>query len=165
MAARVSASAASRGEARLGDLGVRVALEGGAPPDEHPLAARGAVGELGDLRGLGARDLRAHVRRDGGELDAAALRAPARRARIERRARGRLALARLGQLDNRALREWLGNNRGRTAYFVLEHSRLANLRNLMRDTDLEELTDARLCNKFVLVRGRIGGRGPTREEP
>ncbi|MBX3269264.1 MAG: hypothetical protein KF729_03330 [Sandaracinaceae bacterium] len=69
------------------------------------------------------------------------------------------------QLDNRALREWLGNNRGRTTYFLLEHSRLANLRNLMRDTDLEELTDARLCNKFVLVRGRIGGRGPTREEP
>jgi len=65
------------------------------------------------------------------------------------------------QLDNRALREWLGQNRGRTAYFMLEHQRLANLRSVMRDTTIEELTDPRFCNKFVLVRATIGHQDPT----
>ncbi|MCA9605220.1 MAG: glycosyltransferase family 39 protein [Myxococcales bacterium] len=60
------------------------------------------------------------------------------------------------QLDNRALRDWLGENRGRTAYFLLEHSRLANLRNVMRDSTVEEVTDPRFCNKFILVRAHIG---------
>ena len=60
------------------------------------------------------------------------------------------------QLDNRALREWVGENRGRTAYFLLEHSRLSNLRGVLRGSTVEERTDTRLCNKFILVRVEVG---------
>ena len=60
------------------------------------------------------------------------------------------------QLDNRALRTWLDENRGRTAYFLLEHSRLNSLRNVMRGSTIEDVTDSRFCNKFILVRAQIG---------
>ncbi|MEM9072668.1 MAG: glycosyltransferase family 39 protein [Myxococcota bacterium] len=57
-------------------------------------------------------------------------------------------------LDNAKLREWMGNNRGKTAFFVFEHSRLGSFRNLMRGRDIEEITDKWVCNKFMVVRVR-----------
>ena len=54
--------------------------------------------------------------------------------------------------ENEKIREWMGKNSGKTAYFVLEHTRLGSFRNLMRGKDIEEITDKRLCNKFVVVR-------------
>lgn len=55
-------------------------------------------------------------------------------------------------LDNRKVREWIGQNRGRTVFFVLEHSRLNNFRSLVPGREVEELTDERFNNKFILVR-------------
>lgn len=65
------------------------------------------------------------------------------------------------QLDNRELNDWLRRNTGRTAFFLLEHSRLGSLRSVLRDSAVEEVTDTHLCNKFILVRAHIGRRAPT----
>ena len=61
------------------------------------------------------------------------------------------------QLDNRELTEWVRRNQGRTAYFLLEHTRLGSLRGVLRGSTIEEITDERFCNKFVLVRVHLGG--------
>jgi 4-amino-4-deoxy-L-arabinose transferase-like glycosyltransferase len=61
------------------------------------------------------------------------------------------------QLDNRALRRWLSENQGRRAWFLLEHARLNNLRGILRGSAIEEITDERLDNKFILLRVDIGG--------
>ncbi len=55
-------------------------------------------------------------------------------------------------LDNRKIREWIDDNRGKTAFFLLEHSRLNNFRSLVPGREVEQLTDERFCNKFTLVR-------------
>lgn len=60
-------------------------------------------------------------------------------------------------LDNRALRSWLAENPGRRAWFLLEHSRLNNLRGILRDSTIQEITDERFDNKFILLRVDIGG--------
>ena len=52
-------------------------------------------------------------------------------------------------------------NTGRTAFFLLEHSRLGSLRGALRDSAIEEVTDTHLCNKFILVRAHLGRRAPT----
>jgi len=65
------------------------------------------------------------------------------------------------QLDNAALRSWLAENGGRTAYFLLEPARLASLRGVMRGSEIEEITDPRFCNKFILIRAHIGQTSPT----
>ncbi|HHH28717.1 MAG TPA: hypothetical protein ENK57_10290, partial [Polyangiaceae bacterium] len=65
------------------------------------------------------------------------------------------------QLDNQALRSWLDENQGRTAFFLLEPARLASLRGVMRDSEIEEITDTRFCNKFILIRAHIGRSSPT----
>lgn len=57
-------------------------------------------------------------------------------------------------LDNQKLREWMRANRGKTAFFVFEHTRLGSFRNLMRGKEIEEITDKRVCNKFMVVRVR-----------
>ncbi|MBX3249788.1 MAG: glycosyltransferase family 39 protein [Myxococcales bacterium] len=57
-------------------------------------------------------------------------------------------------LDNRKLREWIGNNRGKTIFVVTEHTRLGSFRSLVPGREIEEITDKRLNNKFVLVRIR-----------
>lgn len=62
------------------------------------------------------------------------------------------------QLDNQALRTWVGQNQGTTAYFLLEHSRLANLRSVLSGSTIEEITDERFDNKFILIRVRLGQR-------
>ncbi|HJL14374.1 MAG TPA: glycosyltransferase family 39 protein [Sandaracinaceae bacterium LLY-WYZ-13_1] len=67
------------------------------------------------------------------------------------------------QLDNRALREWVADNPGRRAWFLLEHARLNNLRGVLRGSELEEITDERLDNKFVLVRVDLAGGDRPRE--
>lgn len=61
------------------------------------------------------------------------------------------------QLDNRALRDWAGQNQGRRAWFLLEHARLGSLRGVLRGSTIEEITDERLDNKFVLIRVDLGG--------
>ena len=55
-------------------------------------------------------------------------------------------------LDNVKMREWIEENRGITAYFVLEYSRLGSFRSLLRGQEVEELTDKRVNNKFLMVR-------------
>ncbi len=57
-------------------------------------------------------------------------------------------------LDNAKIREWLGRNRGKTAYFVMEHSRVGSFRSVVSGRAIEEVTDKRLNNKFVLLRIR-----------
>lgn len=57
-------------------------------------------------------------------------------------------------LDNAKIREWLGRNRGKTAYFVMEHSRVGSFRSVVSGREIEEVTDKRLNNKFVLLRIR-----------
>ncbi len=65
------------------------------------------------------------------------------------------------QLDNQALRTWLSQHQGTTAYILLEAARLSGLRGVMRGATIEEVTDSRLCNKFILIRAHIGNGEPT----
>lgn len=59
-------------------------------------------------------------------------------------------------LDNRKLREWVGQNQGRTAYFLLEPSRLGSLRGVLgAQSEITEITTPRLNNKFVLIRADL----------
>jgi 4-amino-4-deoxy-L-arabinose transferase-like glycosyltransferase len=63
------------------------------------------------------------------------------------------------QLDNRALTEWLARQpEGSRVFFMLEHGRLANLRNIVRGAEIENLTTERENNKFILVRATLGPR-------
>jgi 4-amino-4-deoxy-L-arabinose transferase-like glycosyltransferase len=54
-------------------------------------------------------------------------------------------------LDNKEVREWIQENKGRTAFFILEHTRLGSFRSLVRGREIREVTDKRDCNKFVLL--------------
>jgi 4-amino-4-deoxy-L-arabinose transferase-like glycosyltransferase len=58
-------------------------------------------------------------------------------------------------LDNRAIREWIEDNRGKRAFFLLEHGRLGGLRGLLPGREVLELTDKRLNNKFILVEATL----------
>ncbi|MGB5350887.1 MAG: glycosyltransferase family 39 protein [Polyangiales bacterium] len=55
------------------------------------------------------------------------------------------------ETDNKRIREWLKENEGRTAYFVLEHKRLESFRKLVPKSELQELSTKRDSNKFLLV--------------
>ena len=55
-------------------------------------------------------------------------------------------------LDNVKIREWMNNNKGNTAYFVFEHTRLSSFRSLMSGKEIEEITNKRDNNKFILVK-------------
>jgi 4-amino-4-deoxy-L-arabinose transferase-like glycosyltransferase len=55
-------------------------------------------------------------------------------------------------LDNKAMQEWIGKNKGRRVYYLLEHSRLERLKTLLQPRKLEVLTNKRDCNKFLLAR-------------
>jgi hypothetical protein len=59
------------------------------------------------------------------------------------------------QLDNKAINKWLDANKGKRAYFVLEHSRLANFKRMMGKRSVEPLSTSRENNKFILVRAQI----------
>ena len=54
-------------------------------------------------------------------------------------------------LDNQKIREWIAENRGTRAFFLMEHSRLNNFKSLVPGRDVREVTDMRLNNKFLLV--------------
>jgi hypothetical protein len=59
------------------------------------------------------------------------------------------------QLDNKAITKWMEKHPGTRAYFVLEHSRIANFKRMMGKRKVEELSTARENNKFILVRAEI----------
>jgi len=55
------------------------------------------------------------------------------------------------ELDNKRMKKWLEANRGRRAYFVLEHKRYPNFKKLVPDRPIRELSTKRDCNKLLLV--------------
>ena len=56
--------------------------------------------------------------------------------------------------DNKAIKEWVKKNKGKTAFFVLEHTRLGSFRNVVRNP-VEQLTTKRDNNKFILVKAKL----------
>jgi len=53
---------------------------------------------------------------------------------------------------------WLKGQRDKgvkTMYFVTEHGRTAGLRGEVAAKSYKELTDAKLCNKFILVKAEL----------
>jgi hypothetical protein len=60
------------------------------------------------------------------------------------------------QLDNRALRSWVGEHPGQTVYVLTERARLNNLRGVLGPgAEVTEITDDRFCNKFLLIRADL----------
>jgi 4-amino-4-deoxy-L-arabinose transferase-like glycosyltransferase len=55
-------------------------------------------------------------------------------------------------LDNKALLDWVGKNKGKTVFLILEHTRLDRLKHVLTPRTIETLTTPRDDNKFVLVR-------------
>lgn len=55
-------------------------------------------------------------------------------------------------IETEKLREWIDANRGKTVFVVLEKGRLGSMRGVFRGAEVEELTDDRFNNKFMLVR-------------
>jgi 4-amino-4-deoxy-L-arabinose transferase-like glycosyltransferase len=55
-------------------------------------------------------------------------------------------------IETEKLREWIDANRGKTVFIVLEKGRLGSMRGVFRGAEVEELTDERFNNKFMLVR-------------
>ena len=58
-------------------------------------------------------------------------------------------------LDNKKLNEWIEQNKGRTVFFLLEHTRLDRLKKLLTPAEIEVLTTKRDCNKFLLARTKL----------
>lgn len=58
-------------------------------------------------------------------------------------------------LDNQKLRQWIGENHGRRAFFVLEHGRLGTFRGLLPGREVREITTKRENNKFILVEATL----------
>ena len=55
------------------------------------------------------------------------------------------------ETDNKRIRKWLAENKGRTAFFVLEHKRLKRFRELLPGRPVRELSTKRDNNKLLLV--------------
>ncbi len=55
------------------------------------------------------------------------------------------------ELDNKKVKEWIQENEGRTAFFVLEHTRLGGFKGLVHGKKLREVTTLRENNKFILL--------------
>jgi 4-amino-4-deoxy-L-arabinose transferase-like glycosyltransferase len=55
------------------------------------------------------------------------------------------------ETDNKRIEKWLEENKGRTAFFVLEHKRLARFRKLVPGRPIRELSTPRDNNKLVLL--------------
>ncbi|MBN1655947.1 MAG: glycosyltransferase family 39 protein [Deltaproteobacteria bacterium] len=58
-------------------------------------------------------------------------------------------------LKNEDLTQWISKNRGKRAFFVLEHTRLGRFRGLLAGKKLTEVTSMRDCNKFILLSARL----------
>jgi hypothetical protein len=58
-------------------------------------------------------------------------------------------------LDNKKITKWIEANKGKRAFFVLEHKRLQRLKSLLGRRKLVELSTERDNNKFVLVKARL----------
>jgi hypothetical protein len=54
-------------------------------------------------------------------------------------------------LDNRKVREYIDAHEGERTFFVLEHTRMGSFRGVMGSREIREVTDKRLCNKFIIV--------------
>jgi 4-amino-4-deoxy-L-arabinose transferase-like glycosyltransferase len=54
-------------------------------------------------------------------------------------------------LDNQKIRQWIEQHSGRRVFVLLEHARLNSFRGLVRGQEIREVTDKRLCNKFLLI--------------
>ncbi len=55
------------------------------------------------------------------------------------------------EVDNKRIKKWLEENRGRRAYFVLEHKRFQSFKKLVPERPIRELSTKRDCNKLLLV--------------
>jgi hypothetical protein len=55
-------------------------------------------------------------------------------------------------LNNKEMTDWIDKNKGKTAYFLLEHGRLSHFKGLVGTRTVQELTHERDNNKFALVR-------------
>jgi hypothetical protein len=58
-------------------------------------------------------------------------------------------------LNNKEMTEWLDKKKGVTAYFVLEHGRLARLKTTLGSRKVVPLTTDRDNNTFVLVKAKL----------
>jgi len=58
-------------------------------------------------------------------------------------------------LKNKELNEWIDKNRGKKVFFVLEHTRLARFRGVLKGKKIHEVTTMRDCNKFILISARL----------
>ncbi len=58
-------------------------------------------------------------------------------------------------LNNDAIKKWMEQNKGKRAFFILEHTRLGRFRSLLSPRKVRELTTVRDCNKFLLVSARL----------
>jgi len=54
-------------------------------------------------------------------------------------------------LDNRKVREYMEEHEGERTFFVLEHTRMGSFRGLMGSREIKDVSDKRLCNKFIVV--------------
>jgi 4-amino-4-deoxy-L-arabinose transferase-like glycosyltransferase len=59
------------------------------------------------------------------------------------------------ETDNKRIRKWLEQNKGRTAFFVLEHKRLDRFKKLVPGRPIRELSTRRDNNKLILVKLEI----------
>jgi len=55
------------------------------------------------------------------------------------------------EIDNKRIKNWLEENRGRRAYFVFEHKRYPNFEKLVPGRPIRKLSTKRDCNKLLLV--------------
>jgi hypothetical protein len=58
-------------------------------------------------------------------------------------------------LKNDAIKKWIEENKGKRAFFILEHTRLKRLRSLLSPRKVRALTKSRQCNKFLLVSAKL----------
>jgi hypothetical protein len=55
-------------------------------------------------------------------------------------------------LNNKEITDWIDANKGKTAFFLLEHSRLGRFKTMVGKRKVQELSTVRDNNKFILVR-------------
>jgi 4-amino-4-deoxy-L-arabinose transferase-like glycosyltransferase len=58
-------------------------------------------------------------------------------------------------LDNKKVEDWMKQNKGTRAFFLLEHSRLERFKQMLAPRAVKPLTTVRDCNKFILVSAQL----------